>query len=103
MLVSDQRGRPFSIVNSCMCASSVICQKPTRQELARTIWEKNQICKILVCSDEDVALSDPSEQGDSEEDRSDDVRSSEAITPIISCFTRQPLLLVCSTDYRQSK
>ena len=27
-----------------------------------------------MCSDEDVALSDPSEQGDSEEDRSDDVR-----------------------------
>lgn len=30
-----------------------------------------------MCSDEDVALSDPSDQGDSEEDRSDDVRPQE--------------------------
>ena len=29
---------------------------------------------FFMCSDEDVALSDPSEQGDSEEDKSDDVR-----------------------------
>ena len=37
--------------------------------------------KLLMCSDEDVALSDPSEQGDSEEDKSDDVRLQEPSLP----------------------